>query len=234
MSYFQTQDQSFEQQTYEQDAVPEEQAAPDEQEEQAQLRSPGARLADFRERIARAVSGFERGHIDQLALEPGQEPPDGVLESEPSEPEATGRFPVGRFGYNRGAVDEYIAELEREIAGLRSELPGAMTINEEIERIGEQTASILVVAHDQAKETTRRAQEQADRCVADAASNAVTMTEQAKQRLLELDGETDAVWQERMRLLEDARTTGGALIALAEEAAERFPEETKSMDTLRG
>ena len=61
-------------------------------------------------------------------------------------------------------------------------------------------------------------------CVADAASNAVMITAQAKSQLRELDNETDAVWRERSRLLEDARTVGAALIALAEEAAERFPE----------
>ena len=226
MNYFQTQDQTFEEQEPQEDETGQEELAP--------LRSPGARLADFRERIARAVSGFERGHIDQLALEDGEELPEGAVEPEPAEPDAMARFPVGPFGYNRTAVDEYIAGLEREISGLRRELPGDMTITEEIERIGEQTASILVVAHDQAKETTRRAQEQADRCVADAASNAVAMTEQASRRLHELDSETDAVWQERARLLEDARATGGALIALADEAAERFPEETKNADTLRG
>ena len=67
-----------------------------------------------------------------------------------------------------------LAELERELDELRE--PGEApptSITEEIERIGEQTASILVVAHDQAHETTRLAQEQAERCIADAAANAV-------------------------------------------------------------
>jgi hypothetical protein len=92
-----------------------------------------------------------------------------------------------------------------------------------LERIGEQTASILVVAHDQAHETTRQAQEQAERCVADAAANAMTITAQAKQRLRELDSETDSVWRERERLLEDVRVVSAALAALADQAAERFP-----------
>ena len=111
------------------------------------------------------------------------------------------------FGYNRAAVDEHLIGLEREIAELRAATATLtpMSITEELERIGEQTASILVVAHDKANETTRRAQEQAERCVADAAANAVAITDEAKQRLRELDSETDSVWRERERLLEDVR-----------------------------
>jgi cell division septum initiation protein DivIVA len=105
-----------------------------------------------------------------------------------------------------------------------------MSITEEIERIGEQTASILVVAHDKAHETTRLAQEQADRCIADAAANAVAITVQAKERLRELDNETDSVWRERERLIEDVRVVSVALGSLATEASARFPAESKTLD----
>ena len=140
------------------------------------------------------------------------------------------RFPVAPLGYNRAAVDEHLEELEselgelsRELAELRSQHEAPMSVTEELERIGEQTASILVVAHDKASETTRRAQEQAERCIADAAANAVAITEEAKQRLRELDNETDSVWRERERLLEDVRAVSAALAALADQASERFP-----------
>jgi cell division septum initiation protein DivIVA len=142
------------------------------------------------------------------------------------------------LGYNRAAVDARIAELEAELAELRA-MPSQPSINEEIERLGEQTASILVVAHDQANQTTRAAeekaqattrlaQEEADRCIAHAASNAVAITEKAKRELSELDEETDTVWRERTRLLEDAETVGNALIAMAAEAKARFPAEGKA------
>ena len=108
-------------------------------------------------------------------------------------------------------------------AELREQVTPPMSITEEIERIGEQTASILVVAHDQAHETTRRAQEQAERCIADAAANAVAITAEAKERLRELDDETDAVWRERERLLEDTRAVSEQLGALVQEALDRFP-----------
>ncbi|HEY3725565.1 MAG TPA: DivIVA domain-containing protein [Solirubrobacteraceae bacterium] len=205
------------------------------EEQEGTTHSTGSRLAGFSDRIARAFTNPDRGPDDQLELR--GDPEDELLGDHPPDT-TTARFPVGPFGYNRGAVDHYLAELERELAELRSERPAGMSITEEIERLGEQTASILVVAHDQAQETTRhaeeqaqettrRAQEQADNCIADAASNAVAITAQAKQQLRELDNETDSVWQERRRLIEDARTTGTALITLAEEAIERFPEDDK-------
>lgn len=188
-----------------------------------------ARLADFGDRIARAFANLDRGRVDQLDGEQDQETEAYDVLADVPGVEQDSRFPLGPLGYNRTAVDERIAQLERELSELREAgeaqaEPPPISINEEIERLGEQTASILVVAHDQAHETTRLAQEQAERCVADAASNAVAITEQAKRELHELDNETDAVWRERSRLLEDARSVGAALIALADEAAERFPE----------
>jgi hypothetical protein len=209
--------------------------AVDQTEEHEPPRSVGTRLTEFRERVARAFIGLDRGRVDQPLLDAGSQEPGAetelfdVLGEVPARTEDT-RLPLGALGYNRAAVDARIAELEEEIAELRSYEEPAISITEEIERLGEQTASILVVAHDQAHETTRLAQEQADRCIADAATNAVAITEEAKQHLRELDNETDAVWRERARLLEDARTTGLALVALAEEAQERFPEEAKTPD----
>jgi hypothetical protein len=203
--------------------------------------SPGARVRGLRDRVAKALQNFDHPRATHPSLESGaetpvptpvfdaqtEEPHEVVAEVPPASQDA--RFPVGPLGYNRAAVDERIAELERELEEARSVTP-AISITDEIERLGEQTASILVVAHDQAHETTRAAQEQADRCIADAAANAVAMTEKAKRQLQELDNETDAIWRERARLLDDAREVGLALIAMAEEALERFPEEVRGED----
>jgi hypothetical protein len=206
-------------------------------------------MAEFRGRITRALTSFDRGYVQRPSLELG-DPTAGaegpaqdqeteafdVLSEVPDDGGSPARFPVGPFGYHRAAVDDHVAALERELDELRSrhELPEPpISITEEIERLGEQTASILVVAHDKAHETTRLAQEQAERCVADAASNAIAITEEARRQLQALDLETDTVWQERARLLEDARAVGAALIGLIEEAETRFPEELKPNDAER-
>ena len=143
-------------------------------------------------------------------------------------PEPASRFPTAPLGYNRQAVDQHLTELEAELAGLRANVAPPVSITEEIERIGEQTASILVVAHDKAHETARLAQEQADRAVSEASINAQRITAEAQRRLRELDEETEAVWRERERLLEDVRVVSATLSRLVDEAAARFPADAKS------
>jgi hypothetical protein len=187
--------------------------------------APRSPFADFGDRVARWFASPDRGPVDES--EAGLDPTYELIAGSPDGQDPAPRFPLAPFGYNRVAVDAQLAELEDELEQLRVRHEPPISITEEIERIGEQTASILVVAHDKAHETTRLAQEQADRCIADAASNAVAMTNQAKQRLAELDGETDAVWHERERLIEDVRVVSAALASLAEQATERFPAESK-------
>jgi cell division septum initiation protein DivIVA len=198
------------------------------QEADAPEEAPRSPFSDLAGRFASWMTGAERLPVDES--EEAQEPviDTGVRPPAPPAPPASesddaARFPLAPFGYNRTAVDEHLAALERELGALRAKHAPMVSITDELERIGEQTASILVVAHDQAHETTRLAQEQAERCVADAAANAVQITAEAKEKLRELDAETDAVWRERERLLEDVRVVSAALANLANQASERFP-----------
>jgi cell division septum initiation protein DivIVA len=196
------------------------------------VRSP---FSDLAGRFANWMTGAERlpedqdsGPAEEPASAGGAEPPTA---GEGGEGGDTARFALAPFGYNRTAVDEHLAGLERELEALRAKHAPMASITGELERIGEQTASILVVAHDQAHETTRLAEEQAERCVADAAANAVQITADAKEKLRALDAETDAVWRERERLLEDVRVVSAALANLANQASERFPAAEPSHST---
>jgi hypothetical protein len=195
-------------------------------EPRAKRRSAGSRLAQFSDRIARSFGSLER---------PKETPPpwapagDGEL---PEDDQATAQweelqppFAIVRQGYDPVAVDEYVVELEHEVERLRADRPDERAIAQEIDRIGEQTAAILRVAHDKATEVTREAQAQADKMLADAAANALAVTERATQQLRALDSETDSIWHERARLIEDVRSVATAMFGLAEDAAERFPEE---------
>jgi cell division septum initiation protein DivIVA len=140
------------------------------------------------------------------------------------------RFPIARNGYDCAFVDEHVAGLERELAELDRELAELRTrassgteVAAEIRRIGEQTSTILLEAHDKAQETTRDAQAQADRCIADAATNAIAITEDANRQLRQLEGDMTSLRRERERLLEDLRNLASALSSVAEQAADRFP-----------
>ncbi len=192
------------------------------------VRSP---FSDIAGRFANWMTGADRMPMEETA--PAEEPEmgNGAGPPAPSDGEDSAQFPLSPFGYNRTAVDEHLGRLERELEGLRAKEAPMASITDELERIGEQTASILVVAHDQAHETTRLAHEQAERCVADAAANAVQITADAKAKLRDLDAETDTVWRERERLLEDVRTVSAALANLANQASERFPAAESASST---
>jgi len=192
------------------------------------VRSPFSEIAG---RFANWMTGADRLPVEETdaAEEPemgnagGPRPRPRAEPLPPADDDESARFPVAPFGYSRAAVDEHVTKLERELEQLRAKQAPMASITDELERIGEQTASILVVAHDQAHETTRLAEEQAERCVADAAANAVQITAEAKAKLRDIDAETDAIWRERERLLEDVRVVSAALANLANQASERFP-----------
>jgi len=201
-------------------------------DEPARRRSPGTFFADLGDRLSRGFNSFDRPQPDDQEWEPYEEeldqPTEAVETGPPPEPSRK-RFPTALHGYDRDAVEDYIDGLEHEIAQMAAKLSAQRSptaaIDAELSRVGEETSAILKVAHEQAAEITRRARVEADRCVADAAANAVAMTEDAKRKLRQLDSETDAVWAERVRLIEDVRNVATSLFSLAEDAADRFPED---------
>jgi DivIVA domain-containing protein len=204
-------------------------------DEPTKRRTPGTWFADLGDRLARGFNGYDRppDHDAPWETYEDTEQPTAAADAidwdptHPTHPPARKRFPTAMHGYDRDAVDAHLAVLERELDELREQRLPAPAVEAEIERVGAETSAILRVAHEQAAEITRRAQGEADRCVADAAANAVAMTEEAKRNLRQLDSETDAVWAERGRLIEDVRNVATALFSLAEDATDRFPEEEK-------
>ena len=202
-------------------------------DEPARRRNAGTWFADLGDRLARGFNNFDRPQPEEPEWEPYEddvEQPTEAADVVPHIEASRSRFPTSRHGYDREAVDEHVDGLEQEIAQLAAQLSAAKrspssAIDAELERVGAETSAILKVAHEQAAEITRRAQVQADRCISDAAANAVSMTEDANRRLRQLDTETDAVWAERVRLIDDVRNVATSLFSLAEDASDRFPED---------
>lgn len=191
-------------------------------DEPVKRRSAGSRFGDLGDRLARTFGGGEQTQDEGSTTESNGARV--VAETAPPRDRVAPRFPIAPLGYSHAAVNEHVAELERELAELRARTPSVVA---EIERIGEQTAEILSLAHEKAQETTRNAQAEADSCVANAASNAIAITEEAKRQLAEIDSETDSVWRERARLIEDVRSVAAALLSLAEDAADRYAAESE-------
>jgi cell division septum initiation protein DivIVA len=200
-------------------------------DEPIKRRSPGTFFADIGDKLARGFNSFDRPQPDEPdwdRYEEMDQRTEAVDTLPPDEPSRR-RFPTSLHGYDRDAVEDYIDGLEHEIGQMAAKLSAQRSptsaVQAEIDRVGEETSAILRVAHEQAAEITRRARVEADRCVSDAAANAVSMTEDAKRKLRQLDSETDAVWAERMRLIEDVRNVATSLFSLAEDATDRFPED---------
>ena len=200
-------------------------------DEPVKRRSPGTFFADLGDKLARGFNSFDRPQPDEPDWDRYEETdqPTAAVDTLPPEEPSRRRFPTSLHGYDRDAVEDYIDGLEHEIAQMAAKLSAQRSptsaVQAEIDRVGEETSAILRVAHEQAAEITRRARGEADRCVSDAAANAVSMTEDAKRKLRQLDSETDAVWAERMRLIEDVRNVATSLFSLAEDATDRFPED---------
>jgi cell division septum initiation protein DivIVA len=192
-------------------------------------RASGSRFGDLSDRFARAFSA--NGRTDG---EPDEHDLDYVDhgEREVAWDDVLPRFPITRQGYECRAVDEHVADLEqelndleREIGELKARAVPRTDVNGEIQRIGEQTSAILVAAHEQAAQTRNEAQEQADRCVAEAASNAVSITAEANRRLQDLQVQALALRHEHVKMLDDMRDLAATITSVAEAARDRMPPE---------
>jgi len=138
-------------------------------------------------------------------------------------PRVTADFPVVFRGYDREVVDAHLAALEEDVAELHATRTPQSAVRRELERVGHETAAILQRAHEAADEVARRARTKADARIEEADRQAEEMRREAEARLRRIDKDTDDVWGDRRKLLEDARAMGEALIRLADEALERFP-----------
>jgi DivIVA protein len=205
--------------------------------EPVERRPAGSRFVDLGDRLARAFSTSSRTRPSPEGNGERELPAAGerALPWEEGPP----RFPITRQGYDCAAVEEYVADLERELADqdrelaeLRSRTASKNEVAAELERVGEQTSAILLAAHEKAQETGRLARSQADKCVSDAASNAVAITEDAKREVRQLEMQKTSLCHQRGLLLEDVRSVATALSALAEDAAGRFRPELENPTSL--
>ena len=132
-------------------------------------------------------------------------------------------FPTGVWGYERHAVDAYVARVGGfvdEVVTL-SRPDGA--VRDALARVGEETSAVLQRATEVAEDITARSQTQADDRLARAEREATAIKEAAEAQARELDAEIEHLWRERTRLLGEMERIAGELAALAKDADRRFP-----------
>ena len=132
-------------------------------------------------------------------------------------------FPLAFRGYDRVAVDAYIKKTSQLVAELQATRSPEAAVRRALERVGEQISGILQRAHDTAGQITTQSRAEAEDRLMAARQEAEQITADAHDRVKDLDAETDRIWAERHRIVEDARDLARQLLALAEDAAQRFP-----------
>jgi hypothetical protein len=132
-------------------------------------------------------------------------------------------FPIVLRGYDRLAVDAYVKRTSQLVAELQAARSPEAAVRRGLERVGEEVSGILQRAHDAASQITAQSRGDAEDRLVKARAEAAQITAGAERRLKELDVETDRIWAERQRIVEDAQALARQLLDLAQAAAERFP-----------
>jgi DivIVA domain-containing protein len=160
--------------------------------------------------------------------------PLAALPDDPVPEVANVDFPVALRGYDRLAVDAYVKRVSQLVAELNAGRSPQAAVRRALERVGEDVSGILKRAHETAEQITAQsrieaedrlesARREADQTITSARQEADSLLADARRHLTELDAETDRIWAERHRIVEDAHQLASQLLALAEEAVERFP-----------
>jgi hypothetical protein len=134
-------------------------------------------------------------------------------------------FPLVLRGYDRIAVDAYVRRTSQLVAELQATRSPEAAVRRALERVGEEVSGILQRAHETAERITAKSRGDAEDRLEVARQEAAALTAAAERRVKELDTETDRIWAERHRIVEDARLLASELLTLADSAAARFPAE---------
>jgi cell division septum initiation protein DivIVA len=154
--------------------------------------------------------------------------PLAALPEDPMKVAAEVDFPVVLRGYDRIAVDAYVKKTSQMVAELQATSSPETAVRRALDRVGGEVSGILQRAHDTAAQITAQSRAEAEDRLESARQEAERIVASARTEVQELDAETDRVWAERQRIVEDARDLARQLLGLADSAAERFPADEES------
>jgi len=143
-------------------------------------------------------------------------------------------FPAALRGYDREAVDAYVERVSRLVAELEASRSPEAAVRRALDQVGEETTSILQQAQETASEVTARSRAQADDRLREAEHEAAAITADAEERVRELDADFARVWDQRDRLLDEVRQLAERLLAVADDAEDRWAPQAEEADEHRG
>ena len=139
-------------------------------------------------------------------------------------------------GYDRHAVDEFVAELLELVQDLESRQTREGVVQKALGELGEETAGILQRAHETADDITARSRAQADARLQRAEREAEILRRDADEYAEQVIVDTRLLWEERQRLIEDIRQLADDVLGTADDAMERLklPEQLGSAEAGAG
>ena len=143
-------------------------------------------------------------------------------------------FPTALRGYDRLAVDAYVQKTSQLVAELQATRSPDAAIRRALERVGEEVSGILQRAHEAAAQITFQSRGEAEDRLEAVRQEAAQIVSAAEERVRELDAETDRIWAERHRIVEDTRDLARELLSLTDSAANSFPAEAVDEDAVAG
>jgi cell division septum initiation protein DivIVA len=143
-------------------------------------------------------------------------------------------FPTALRGYDRFAVDAYVQKTSQLVAELQATRSPDAAIRRAVERVGEEVSGILQRAHEAAAQITFQSRSEAEDRLEAVRQEAAQIVSAAEERVRELDADTDRIWAERHRIVEDTRDLARELLSLTDSAANSFPAEAVDEDAVAG
>jgi DivIVA domain-containing protein len=141
-------------------------------------------------------------------------------------------FAMGLRGYDRGAVDRYVEQVNRLIAELEISSSPESAVRHALDEVSEETRELLQRAHETADEITARSRMKSDERLEHAAAEAQQLLDSAHRKADEL---REQAQREARELGETAAREAGAVRETAEreagaarEAAERDAQQTRN------
>ena len=127
-------------------------------------------------------------------------------------------------GYDRAAVDKYVADVAQIVSELESSQLRENVVQRALDEVGEQTSSILQRAHETAEEIETRSRSHAEGRLQRAEQEAELLRRDAERYAEELAAETQRLWEDRVRMIEEMRQLADEVLGVADDALERLPE----------
>ena len=130
-------------------------------------------------------------------------------------------FPLAVRGYDRAAVDDFVAQVRALVADLEAGQTREGVVQKALDQVGTETASILQRAHETADEIAARSRAQADGRLQRAEREAELIRREAEEYSERVVVDTRLLWDQRQALIEDLRQLADAVLATADDAIER-------------